>query len=350
MPTARYFARSPPFPSVVPLASIPTLSFTQLSSNDATKSARLYSACREHGIFQLDLSGLGAGESLLADAERMYELMASTFDLDESILEKYPIQALKSSLGYKRTGMMKDLDGTPDAMEVYTIGQDDAMGLAGTHRENPATVENSRQDLRQFFIHSNRIVNIVFNHLDTHLGLQPGTLTNFSSLSKPSGTGLRMLKTQPNPTFKEHRVRLAGHTDIGVITLLFNVLGGLQIIPAGQPNELSNWRYIKPEPGCASVNLGDTLIKWTSGVLRSGLHRVVAPPGEQQWEARYSLAYQVKAEDGATMRQLNGRQIPELGEGEKNNDMNVNEWAAERAAQIFRGELKPETRGGIMVE
>lgn len=98
------------------------------------------------------------------------------------------------------------------------------------------------------------------------------------------------------------------------------------------------------------MNLGDTLVEWTGGVLRSGLHRVVAPPGEQQWVVRYSLAYQVKAEDGATMRRLNARRIPELGEGEKNNDMKVNEWAAERVAQIFKGELRPETRGGIIVE
>ena len=50
------------------------------------------------------------------------------------------------------------------------------------------------------------------------------------------------------------------------------------------------------------------------------------------------------------MRRLNARRIPELGEGEKNNDMKVNEWAAERVAQIFKGELRPETRGGIIVE
>jgi hypothetical protein len=135
---------------------------------------------------------------------------------------------------------MKDLDGAPDAMEVYTIGQDDAMGLAGTHRKNPATIEKSRQDLRQFFVHSNIIVNVLFNRLDTHLSVQLGTLTDFSLLSKPSGTGLRMLRTQPNPAFTANRVRLAGNTDIGVITLLFNVLGGLQIIPASQPNEPSN--------------------------------------------------------------------------------------------------------------
>lgn len=70
-----------------------------------------------------------------------------------------------------------------------------------------------------------------------------------------------MLRTQPNLAFTENRVRLADHTDACVITLLCNVLNGLQIISAGQPNEYFNWQYIKTGPGYALVDLSGTLVE-----------------------------------------------------------------------------------------
>lgn len=64
-------------------------------------------------------------------------------------------------------------------------------------------------------------------------------------------------------------VVFAGHTDIGLTTILFNIVGGLQVLPAGS----TEWEFILPEPGCVVVQLGDTLAERTGGVLRSAMHR-----------------------------------------------------------------------------
>lgn len=41
------------------------------------------------------------------------------------------------------------------------------------------------------------------------------------------------------------------------------------------------WCYVRPLPGHAIVNLGDALVKFSKGGVRSSVHRVVKPPGRQ---------------------------------------------------------------------
>lgn len=86
----------------------------------------------------------------------------------------------------------------------------------------------------------------------------------------------------------EYLLNFSGeHTDFGSITVLFNQLGGLQVLnPDSQ-----EWKYVKPEPGCAIINLGDAIVKLVGGQLYSGVHRVVGPPGEQANSPRHSVVY-----------------------------------------------------------
>ena len=42
------------------------------------------------------------------------------------------------------------------------------------------------------------------------------------------------------------------------MTILFNRLGGLQVLP---PGEGAEWCYVKPLAGHAIVNLGDAMVK-----------------------------------------------------------------------------------------
>ena len=122
----------------------------------------------------------------------------------------------------------------------------------------------------------------------------------------------------------------------------------MQILPAGSENVDENWRYIRPELGCALVNIGDTLVEWTGFVLRSALHRVVSAPGDQNSTTRISLAYLVRPARDESMRRLkgDGKVIPMLCEGEVEETGTVDEWATERAGQIVRGILRPMTIGG----
>lgn len=233
-------------------------------------------------------------------------------------------------------------------MELYSINQDDILGNRPT-RENPPPIEAKRNGVDEFIRHADVTLGAVLSCLDRQLGLENDTLGALSPLNEISETSVRLLFSHPQSTPQYDRITLGGHTDIGTMTLLFNVAGGLQILPARCDNVTDNWRYVKPEPGCALVNVGDTLVEWTGGVLRSSLHRVITAPGSQAAVPRRSVAYLVRARRTASMCRLKGGVIPPLADGEEDETRLVEDWASWRAGQIMRGELKPQTRGGRAV-
>lgn len=83
----------------------------------------------------------------------------------------------------------------------------------------------------------------------------------------------------PAQPLADRRQSLLNHTDIGAITFLCSAVGGLQILtPGSDPADEAAWRYVRPEPNCAIINLGDALVEWSGGILRSNMHRVTYPP------------------------------------------------------------------------
>jgi len=112
-----------------------------------------------------------------------------------------------------------------------------------------------------------------------------------------------MLRYDPQPT-GDRRTSLLGHTDIGSVTVLFNIVGGLQILPRDCENIEENWRYVRPKPGRVLVHLGDAMVEWTAGILHSNLHRITYPPGEQSSCIRYSLAYLIRPGANVSMKRL----------------------------------------------
>ncbi|KAJ5611874.1 hypothetical protein N7528_008979 [Penicillium herquei] len=372
MPTAKYFSQVPPFPSDRHLVALPKVSLQKLHNTAAEESQLLFEACQNWGFFLLDLQDSEKGKELLGLAEKMFDLANKTFDLDQSVLDSYAYKPPHDLTGrrsttdespkyrrYKRKGQLKTDDGKMDRIELYSINQDDILGNRPPRR-NADTIEAKRSELRQFIETSNDVIEpqsiltfvdaeIILSCLDHHLGLETRTLSALSPLSEISETSVRLLLSQSQSKPEYDNIALGGHTDIGTITLLFNVIGGLQILPAGKENKVENWLYIKPEPGHAVINIGDTLLEWTGGVLRSSLHRVSTAPGEQALVDRLSVAYLVRPKNSASMRRLKGAAIPPLEENENDETRSVNEWAAWRARQVMLGQLKPQTRGGKLV-
>lgn len=90
MPTAEAFSAVPPFPDDVPVYELPRLTLSKLVSNDAEQSKELFQSFREHGFALLDMQGCEEGESLLEEAERMFEITRDvTLDLDIEEKMKY---------------------------------------------------------------------------------------------------------------------------------------------------------------------------------------------------------------------------------------------------------------------
>ncbi|KAL5492803.1 hypothetical protein ACEPAI_4251 [Sanghuangporus weigelae] len=108
----------------------------------------------------------------------------------------------------------------------------------------------------------------------------------------PSGCEARCIRNPPKSTSDIYasanpKVAIGAHTDFGSLSFLHNRLGGLQVLPPGY----TEWQYVRPIPGHAICNIGDALSLLCGGILRSNLHRVVPPPGEQAAYTQWSLVY-----------------------------------------------------------
>ncbi|KAJ5652951.1 hypothetical protein N7507_010377 [Penicillium longicatenatum] len=112
---------------------------------------------------------------------------------------------------------------------------------------------------------------------------------NVQSHGSPTGEGyFRHALFRPVPKETEEaskELRMLGHTDFGLTTLLFSVpISCLQI--SGRDE---NWYYVPYKPGALVVNIGDTLEIVSGGHFKATRHRVFKPPVDQTHEARLSL-------------------------------------------------------------
>ncbi|CAL1701221.1 unnamed protein product [Somion occarium] len=101
---------------------------------------------------------------------------------------------------------------------------------------------------------------------------------------------------------QEGQARAGAHSDYGTLTLLFqDSVGGLEV----QNPHTKTFQPGTPIPGTIVVNAGDLLARWSNDILRSTLHRVVAPPVEKLSEtegitpARQSIAFFCNPNGGA---------------------------------------------------
>lgn len=172
--------------------------------------------------------------------------------------------------------------------------------------------------------------------------MDPDTFASLQTPTQASGTVVRLIKAYASPEQGDLRTSMIHHTDFGTITLLANVLGGLQILAPGKPatNE-GAWLYVRPQPGCLIVNLGDAMVQWSGGLLRSNCHRINFAPGNQRFVDRYSLGLLVRPHRDASMRKL-------MGEGTDAEDVNLTawEWEVKKAMALKRGDAVMQSRGG----
>ncbi|KAF8847922.1 Clavaminate synthase-like protein [Acephala macrosclerotiorum] len=348
MPTKSYFDKFPPFPNDIAAAQLPRIHLSKLLANDKTESNALFEASRKLGLFLLDFEDCEEGETFLKNAETMFDINKEMNETDIEEMMKYAYHPPHSLFGYKALGDLKIEDGRPDRCTFYTVSQDDMTALSKP-LSHPQIIETHRPQISAYIKQAHSIITLICSHLDSQLRLSPGTFASMQPITSPSGTGLRMLRYPPQPE-GDRRTSLLGHTDIGSLTILFNITGGLQILlPDADPTDDSGWVYVKPEPGCAIVNLGDAMVEWSGGILRSNMHRVTFAPGEQGKVPRYSLAYLVRPFGDVSMKRLAGGRslIPEVKDGEEDNLMNARDWEIHKAVGIRSGRDNARSRGGL---
>jgi isopenicillin N synthase-like dioxygenase len=92
------------------------------------------------------------------------------------------------------------------------------------------------------------------------------------------------LKLLHYPPTDSEGLGAGAHTDFGAITLLLqDDNAGLQV----QNPETKEWIPIMPNKDAYVVNIGDMMQRWTKGLYKSNLHRVINSGNEE----RYSMPF-----------------------------------------------------------
>jgi len=287
-PEVRDFPSLPPFPKNVPIVPLHRISLENLLAGDKNEEEKLWQASTELGFFYLDLRGSSdttipstitavsssptnsaTGTTLLKTSTTLFTLGEKVFELPTEEKVTYDLKDKGSYFGYKGLGAgVIDSKGTRDLNEFWNISKDDILSPSRT-LPNPELLktEDSRALLREFITASHSVVRLVLSILNGKLGLPEGVLEGLHRLEGESGDQVRWVKSPPQKRDAK-QVALGEHTDFGSVTVLFNRLGGLQVLLPGEDQE---WKYVRPVEGCCVVNLGDALVRFTRGVLRSNV-------------------------------------------------------------------------------
>ena len=345
----------PPFSSTVPTAPLVSIKLSALESGDASESSAFFEACKDLGFFYLDMVGSELGESIVEESEKLHALQQEFFALPRESKDVYTQEKIGPFYAYRpieQKDLPVDKDGQPRRNESYnvsrpkppsrTIGyradsqfrKDDILG----HNPNPRPVHPlvwaQRPLLQSYTRHCRAVIDLMLVHLERHLSLAPGTLGQLHRINEMSGDHVRFNQTCAN-AFDPIRAKGGEHTDFGTLTVLMNWQGGLQIRNQQQNND---WVYVKPVPGSAVVNLGDALVIFSAGILRSNIHRVVPPPAPQDGVDRNSLVYFSRPEDAAIMQRLKGGVIDaQPKEVAAPEPMTSDQWIMRRALGDLRG-------------
>ena len=240
----------PPFPSDIVPAHLYEVDFKLLRQGDDTEAQKVFDAARGYGFFYLRNHDI--------DSDFMFDLASQVFQLPLEEKMKYDMGTTGKYFGYKRSGSQYvDSKGTPDQSEFYNVSKDDILRTDPNAKQlqHPEPVNQRREELEQFMKAGHKVITVVLRVLGEKLGLDADKLPALHRLDRTGGDQARV--TFAPPMMDQKSISLGEHTDFGSVTVLFNELGGLQVLNP----QSKEWKYVKPEPGCAVINLGDAVAK-----------------------------------------------------------------------------------------
>ncbi|XP_078439260.1 2-oxoglutarate (2OG) and Fe(II)-dependent oxygenase superfamily protein [Wolffia australiana] len=273
---------------------IGVLNCVDLEDPDISRSVSLVKqACLDSGFFHVINHGIS--EELM---EEVFVQSRKFFALNME--EKMELLRNKKNRGYTPP-LDEKLDATNQAdgdyKEGFYIGiefsEDDSQSEKPFYGPNLWPSEDLlhgwRGTMEQFHQEALRVARMVARLLALALDLEAHYFDKPEILGQPIAV-LRLLHYEGRVSDPAKGIFGAGaHTDFGLITLLAtDDVPGLQICE-DKDSQPQVWRFVKPIKGGFLVNLGDMLERWTNGIFRSTLHRVLMGA-----EERYSVAFFVE--------------------------------------------------------
>ncbi|KAH0839850.1 hypothetical protein J3R83DRAFT_800 [Lanmaoa asiatica] len=262
---------------------IPIIDFSALRATATLSEKRRVSDDIVNGFKEVGfvyLSGHGIPGDVI---DSVYKKSAAFFSLPQEIKDQVAWEDPRANRGYVKVGRERVTQSSnateiaalranaPDTKESMEIGRDwDPIWKNKWPKE--ADSPGFKQTMLQFF--QAAVMRSIALGLDLHESFFDQKIDqqyhNLRLLSYPS-IRTRLLS-------QGGQARAGAHSDYGTITLLFqDSVGGLEV----QNPHTQHFQPALPIPGTIVVNAGDLLARWSNDVLRSTLHRVVAPPARK---------------------------------------------------------------------
>ncbi|ORY91601.1 thymine dioxygenase [Leucosporidium creatinivorum] len=281
--------------------SVPTIDFGPfLHGTQEEKEAvakELFDAASTVGFMMLKNfhSAIGGKEKV----EEAFDKTKQFFQLPMEVKDRLAWQSPESNRGYVRQGRERVTQAitkeevealreqAPDYKETMEIGKDydSVWPNMWPEEEFPEF-----KDWANGFFESCHLLHVeIMSALALGMGLGASF---FDSMIDQKAHNLRLLNYPPvaRKLIEGGGNRAGSHSDYGSVTLLFqDLVGGLEV-----QDKQGNFIPAVPVAETVVVNIGDLLQRWSNDVLKSTIHRVVLPSGDDKSETtpqRNSIAF-----------------------------------------------------------
>ncbi|MEP4379388.1 MAG: 2-oxoglutarate and iron-dependent oxygenase domain-containing protein [Alphaproteobacteria bacterium] len=268
-------------------------------------AAEIRHACQNIGFFYI--VNHGVADQLVRD---QFDLAARFFALPMEEKRSLHMRNSPTTAGYEPVAEQRlDSQDTssepapPDLKESYYCGMEvpdqhpfAKRRLRGIgHNQWPENFPEFREQMVAYHGALRELSNHLLSLVALSLELDADWFAEF--FDWPSSV-LRLIRYPPQPDTTEYNQIGAGaHTDWGGITLLAqDDIGGLEV-----QNAADEWVSAPPIEGSFVVNLGDLMARWTNGVYRSNMHRVLNSDRERD---RYSIPFFHSPRSDAVIRPI----------------------------------------------
>ncbi|KIW71087.1 hypothetical protein PV04_03295 [Phialophora macrospora] len=323
-------AKPPPHIPSDSLPSVPLIDIGASFSADPaarnTIARQIREACVTTGFFQLSNHGVSAEAmaGVLKQAERFFhELSPAT--KEELHVKHSPLfrgyephdfsyvnpddRIGKDGSGYEHQqetkegfnwGYEEGLDPTGgDGKYVELDGQSPAATGLGNLWPTEDSLPGFYDAIKLYYGQVLQLARHLFRLFALSLGLEEGYFDQ--AMTHPGGIArLLYYKSLPSAVNgaadksegeDEGKLGLGAHTDYECFTLLLSSSNpGLEILfpPSPLTDNKAVWLPCPVRPGTLTVNVADFLMRWTNGLYKSTIHRVVTKPGSGE---RYSVPF-----------------------------------------------------------
>ncbi|KAF8969503.1 Clavaminate synthase-like protein [Flammula alnicola] len=327
-----------------PSFTIPVINFakyrTSTSPEEKKKTAdEIVSAFKDSGFVYLYNHGVETTE-----VQNAFQKSAEFFSLPSEVKHNLAWEDPRSNRGYVEIGRERVTQSTdpaeiaalrekaPDFKETMEIGRDfDSVWKNRWPSEQLAP--GFKQTMLDFYETCHELHVHVMRSIALGLDLKEHF---FDEQIDEKCHNMRLLSYPPVKTGllqHEGQARAGAHSDYGTLTLLFqDSVGGLEV----QSPHTGEFIPAVPIPDTIVVNVGDLLARWSNDVLRSTLHRVVAPATEKISETealtpkRQSIAYFCNPNFSAEVSCL-----PNCGDAAKYPSVNAGDYIVGRLAVTY---------------